>query len=115
MLQIPLPTKKSYFTHKVNLDETTVAMRFLWNEFDNHFFLDVENTRATIKGTRLIPNWCLYSTYGDKSFLNDGDLILLPLVELDQPDLGFDTFGKEWGLFYATDEEIETLKSNGVL
>lgn len=113
MQQIPLPTSNAYFVQKCNVEDKTTSFRFLWNEQDGHFHCDIENVDGTACGIRMVGKSCLLASRGTASPFTEGDLVLLPLTLVDCPELSFDSFGGSWGLFYATDEEIETLQENG--
>lgn len=113
MQQIPLPTSNAYFVMKCNIEDKTTSFRFLWNEQDGHFHCDIENVDGTAYGVRMVAGSRLLASRGASSPFSEGDLVMLPLVLLDRPDLAFDTFGEAWGLFYATDEELDALQENG--
>lgn len=114
MYSIPLSTNGGgYFTASVNLEGRSLAMRFLWNERDAHWFADFENATGRNAGIRVVPLSPLLA--GANRVLGAGDLVVLPLQSSGASSLGFGNLGTEWGLYYVTEEDAGTLRKYGVI
>ena len=104
MLSIPINNPSPYFTESVNVGEVSLSMRFLWNERDQHWFVDFESVDGKNNGIRLVVNTPLLA-YKNRC-LKGGDIVVLQTTTDEIKELGFDNLGKDFALFYMTDYEL---------
>lgn len=108
MLEIPIETGgNAHFTQTANVGGVSLAMRFLWNGRDGHWFADFESADGKNLGIRLVPFTPLLGT--KNRCLPGGDLVIVPAASGTDATLGFGTLGTAFSLGYATQEEAETL------
>ena len=80
---VPMSVEGSaYFTQTVNLSGQAFSFRFLWNERDQHFYMDVETTDGKKNSVKLVPNNALL---GKSSVTDLGDFYLKELHPLNAP------------------------------
>lgn len=110
MLEIPIsPDGNAHFSQTVNVGGVSLAMRFLWNDRDGHWFADFETTDGKNLGVRIqafspllgVRNRCL----------PEGDLFVVPAASGTDAELGFDTLGSSFALEYVTKDESAALSA----
>lgn len=114
MLQIPVNTNGgSELLQRVNIDGTTLQMRFLWNRTDGRWFADFESVNGKRSGVRIVPNTPLLGSVNP--VLKDGDLYVLLDDNMETRGPVFENFGVEWGLYYLSRSDVAELRSAGVI
>lgn len=104
MIEIPIDDATPDFTESVNVGDVSLSLRFMWNQRDMHWFVDLESVDGRNNGVRLVVNTPLLA-YRNRC-LKGGDLVVLQTTTDEIKQLGFDNFGKDFSLFYMTSEEI---------
>ena len=105
MLVIPIEKPTPYFTESVNVGGVSLSMRFMWNERDQHWFIDLESVDGKNNSVRLVVNTPLLS--GKNKCLKSGDLLVLQNTTDEIKTLGYENLGTDFLLFYMSYEELE--------
>ena len=105
MLVIPIENPTPYFTESVNVGDVSLSMRFMWNDRDQHWFLDLESVDGKNNGVRVVVNTPLLS--GKNNCIKAGDLIVLQNTTDEIKSLGYENLGTDFVLFYMSHEELE--------
>lgn len=114
MIRIPISTNgKARVSLSVNLKNTTVAIDFLWNERDGHWFMDLESVNGKNYGVRMVSDSLLLAVRNNVT--NGGDFAILKDETANDEPLGFDNIGTTYGLYYLDEEDIEVFKDAGLL
>ena len=103
---IPMKVENSsHFTQTVSLSGMAFTFRFLWNERDGHFYMDVSTTEGERKGIRIVPNSPLL---GDSDVTSDGELYLLSKEsKADEDNIEYSQYGSVWNLYWVPFEQEE--------
>lgn len=103
---IPMDVEDSaHFTQTVSLSGTVFSFRFLWNERDKHFYMDVSTTDGERKGVRIVPNSPLL---GNSSVTTDGDFYLLSKdANADEDNIEYSQYGTMWNLYWVPFDQEE--------
>lgn len=107
MLEIPIENPTPNFTESVNVGDVSLSMHFMWNNRDQHWFVDFESVDGKNNGIRIVTNTPLLA--GKNKCLKGGDIVVLQTVTDSIKALGFDNLGSDFSLFYMTDSEIDQL------
>lgn len=102
--EIPVNASESaYITQSVNLSGTAFTFRFLWNERDNRWYMDVKTNAGEKTSIRIIPNDRLL---GENSPVTAaGDFMLLSTeINADPEKMEYADFGNKWKLCWVTEE-----------
>lgn len=105
MLVIPIENPTPYFTESVNVGDVSLSMRFMWNERDNHWYVDLESVDGKNNGVRVVTNTPLLA--GKNRCLVNGDLIVLQNTTDEIKELGYENLGTDFLLFYMSNGELE--------
>lgn len=108
MVEIPIEDPTPEFTESVNVGDVSLSMRFMWNERDQHWFVDFESVDGKNNGIRLVVNTPILAT--KNRCLKGGDIVVMQTVTDGVKKLGFENLGKEFSLFYLTASEVEQYK-----
>lgn len=103
---VPMDTASSaHFTQTVNLSGTTFSMRFIYNERDGFFYMDVSTSDGERKGVRLVPNTPLL---GDSDVTSLGDFYLLSEDSgaAEYPER-YEDYGTKWNLYWIPNDQEE--------
>ena len=109
MVEIPIENPTPEFTESVNVGDVSLSMRFMWNDRDQHWFVDFESVDGKNNGIRLVVNTPLLST--KNRCLLGGDLVMMQTVTDEAKTLGFDNLGKDFSMFYLTNDEVAQYKN----
>ena len=103
---VPMSVEGSaYFTQTVNLSGQAFSFRFLWNERDQHFYMDVETTDGKKNSVKLVPNNALL---GKSSVTDLGDFYLLSQDSSADPDnIEYSQYGSVWNLYWIPFDQEE--------
>ena len=104
---IPMDVVSSaYFTQTANLSGQAFSFRFLFNERDGFFYMDVETNEGKREGVRMVPNSPLLGQSGVTTL---GDFYLLSSnAEADQDNIKYEDYGNVWNLYWIPfDQEDE--------
>lgn len=104
---IPMSVEaSSHFTQTVSLSGTVFSFRFLWNERDGRFYMDVSTTDGERNGIRMVPNSPLL---GNSPVTTDGDFYLLSRdSNADENNIEYSQYGTMWNLYWVPfDQEDE--------
>lgn len=95
----------SHFTQTVSLSGTVFLFRFLWNERDKHFYMDISTTDGERTGVRVVPNSPLL---GNSSVTTDGDFYLLSKdANADEGNIEYSQYGTMWNLYWVPFDQEE--------
>lgn len=101
-------TGASCFTQTCVCYGVTFSFRFLWNERDGRFYMDVSTNDGIRRSVRLVPNSPLL---GEKSVTDKGDFYMLSQDSKAAPsNIGYFDYGTVWKLYFVPfdqDEEAE--------
>lgn len=104
-IQIPLDFSNSgYMTETCNVNGRMFQFRFLFNQVDNFFYMDVKTNKGERLGIKCIPESTLLD---ESSGLFDGKgrfIILRQSTQLDKEFIDFFDFGNGWDLFFLVEE-----------
>lgn len=103
---IPMNVDASaHFTQTASLSGTVFSFRFIWNERDGHFYMDVSTTEGELKGVRIVPNSPLL---GNSSVTTDGDFYLLSKdSKADEDNIEYSQYGTMWNLYWVPFDQEE--------
>lgn len=110
-LRVDFKDISSDFEFNVDLENTNITIRLIYNVRVNYWFAQFSTDISNIEGVKLVTNALLLNQY--KASLPDikGDFIVQRTSDdLDKPDLTYENFGIEWGLFYFTESEVTQYK-----
>lgn len=100
------PNVSSYQELSVNLGEFVCDFRFLWNERDGFWYVDLKSSNGSVLGCRL----CVGSNLVDKTSKlgYDGNFRVLKVTKTTK-NLGFENFGVDYKLVYGLSSEWELI------
>lgn len=114
MLRIPAETKgNAYFVESVNVDGKSVSIRAMWNNRAGEWFADFESVKGRNLGIAMVP-WTALLGSANRT-LDGGDFAVLKDEKAGADEITFDNFGKTWGLYYLTADEVKTMRERGIL
>lgn len=94
--------QSSYFTQSVSVEGETFNFRFLWNERDSLWYMDVSSVNGSENGIRLIPNENLLIS---KRVTRKGNFMLLQTSSDANPnDMKYSDFGNKFQLYFIPNE-----------
>lgn len=103
---VPMSVEGSaYFTQTVNLSGQSFSFRFLWNERDQHFYMDVETVDGKRNSVKLVLNCPLL---GKTPVTDLGDFYLLSQDSSADPEnIGYSQYGSVWNLYWVPFDQEE--------
>ncbi len=101
--EVPVNASESaYITQSVNLSGIAFAFRFLWNERDYCWFMDVKTNDGEKTSVRIIPNERLLGK--NNPVTAAGDFMLLSTeITADPKAIEYADFGNKWKLYWVTE------------
>lgn len=103
-LVVPMDVQSSaYFTQTATLSGQTFTFKFLWNERDKSFYMDVQTNDGVKRSIRLVPGRPLL---GKSQVTDRGDFYLLSEDSKADPDnIEYSQYGSMWNLFWVPNAE----------
>lgn len=93
----------AYFTQTASLSGQTFTFKFLWNERDKSFYMDVQTNDGVKRSIRMVPGRPLL---GNSQVTDRGDFYLLSEDSKADPDnIEYEQYGKMWNLFWVPNAE----------
>ena len=97
----------AYFTQTVSLSGMAFSFRFLYNERDGFFYMDVSTTDGERRGLRMVPNSPLLggdgggvTTLGDFYLMTDSP-------DADASNIEYSQYGSIWNLYWVPFDQEE--------
>lgn len=119
MLEIPVSDFKeqsSDFVQNLDLENVNIEIRLTYNIRVNYWFAEFKTNNTYIKSVKLVTNNLLIDQYKATMYEIPGDFMVQRITDdLDKPELTYDNFGIDWGLFYLTSDEVTDYKEENFI
>lgn len=109
-IEIPLFQDQSAdFSQNINVENINVQIRIRYNTRTETWFCNLSSDNYQLNGLKLVRNFPLL--WRHKALFPEvlGDFIILKISDkINNNDLNYDTLGVNYGLFYITQDELNT-------
>lgn len=119
MTEIPVvdfKTQSADFSQNIDLENTNISIRLIYNTRVNYWFANFETNNNTILKVKMITNSLLLDQYKATLYDIDGDFIIRRVTDsVDSLELTYENFGIDWAFQYLTADEVGDYKTdNGI-